>query len=86
MILVLITLLFQLMYTKHSQVFNEKDGYSIKCLNLLKKYFLYQCLLSINNPLKCFSINNQECRIRPEIISINNNEPILYPSLQYSSK
>ena len=29
--------------------------------------------------LKCFSINNLECRIRPEIININSNKPIFYP-------
>ena len=27
------------------------------------------------NALKCVSINNQECKVRPEIISINSNEP-----------
>ena len=26
--------------------------------------------------LKCTSMSNQECRIRPEIININSNEPI----------
>ena len=30
-------------------------------------------------PLKCVSINNQECKIRPEIININSNEPLFYP-------
>ena len=28
--------------------------------------------------LKCVSMNNQECRIRPEIININSNEPTFY--------
>ena len=28
--------------------------------------------------LKCVSINNQECKIRPEIININSNEPLFY--------
>ena len=31
------------------------------------------------NVLKCVSVNNQECRIRPEIININSNEPLFYP-------
>ena len=31
------------------------------------------------NPLKCVSINNQECKIRPEIIDLNTNEPMFYP-------
>ena len=30
-------------------------------------------------PLKCDSMNNQECRIRPEIININSSEPIFCP-------
>ena len=30
-------------------------------------------------PLKCVSINNPECKMRPEIININSNEPLFYP-------
>ena len=30
-------------------------------------------------PLKCVSMNNKECNIRPEIININSNEPTFYP-------
>ena len=30
-------------------------------------------------PLKCVSINNQECKIRPEMKNINSNEPLFYP-------
>ena len=31
------------------------------------------------NALKCVSMNNQECKVRPEIININSNDPSLYP-------
>ena len=31
------------------------------------------------NSLKCVSMNNQECIIRPEIIHLNTNEPLFYP-------
>ena len=31
------------------------------------------------NPLKCVSMNNQKCKIRPRTIDINNNEPLFYP-------
>ena len=31
------------------------------------------------NSLECVSMNNQECKIRPEIININTNEPVFYP-------
>ena len=31
------------------------------------------------NALKCVSMKNQECKIRPEIINVNSNEPSCYP-------
>ena len=33
--------------------------------------------LSVNS-LECVSMNNQECKIRSEIINVNNNEPMFY--------
>ena len=35
--------------------------------------------LAYVNPLECISMNNQECKARPKIIDVNNNEPVLYP-------
>ena len=29
-------------------------------------------------PLKCVSLNNQGCKVRPEIFHINSNEPSFY--------
>ena len=29
--------------------------------------------------LECVSVNNQECKIRSEIINVNTNEPMFYP-------
>ena len=29
-------------------------------------------------PLSCISMKNQECKVRPEIINVNSNEPIFY--------
>ena len=29
--------------------------------------------------LNCISMKNQECKVRPEIINVNSNEPIFYP-------
>ena len=34
--------------------------------------------LSNVNSLKCVSMNNQECKIRTEIINVNTNEPMFY--------
>ena len=31
------------------------------------------------NALKCVSMNNQECKVRLEIINITSNEPLFYP-------
>ena len=31
------------------------------------------------NTLKCVSMNNQVCKIRPATININYNEPLFYP-------
>ena len=31
------------------------------------------------NSLKCYLLDNQECKIRPEIINVNNKESIFYP-------
>ena len=37
------------------------------------------CNLSSVNPLECVSMNNQECKVRPEIVNVNSNEPIFFP-------
>ena len=31
------------------------------------------------NPLKYVSMNNQECKIKPQIINVNSNKPSFYP-------
>ena len=37
-------------------------------------------------PLKCISVNNQECRVRPQIINVNSKEPMLFPFSIKTSK
>ena len=39
---------------------------------------LFSSLPNVNS-LKCVSLKNQECKVRPEIVNINSNDPILYP-------
>ena len=34
---------------------------------------------NVNFLLNCISMKNQECKIRPEIINVNSNEPVFYP-------
>ena len=49
----------------------------------IKKCFFTAIIFSCNvlnvNPLKCITMNNQECKIRTKIIDINNNEHTFYP-------
>ena len=40
--------------------------------------FLIPNVLNLNS-LKCVSMNNQECKARPKMIDINNNEHVFYP-------
>ena len=46
----------------------------------------FGCNLSSINPLECFLVNNQDCKIRPEIINVNSDEPIFYPFSIKTSK
>ena len=40
--------------------------------------FLFLSSLLSTTSLSCFSMNNQVCKVRPEIISVNSNEPAFY--------
>ena len=31
------------------------------------------------NSLSCISINNQECKTRPQVINVNGDEPVFFP-------
>ena len=37
-------------------------------------------------PLSCISIKNQECKVRPETINVNSNEPVFCPFSIKTSK
>ena len=48
-------------------------------LGFMKKMFVTTMTFSSCNALKCFSMNNKECKLRPKIINIiNSNEPTFY--------
>ena len=46
----------------------------------------FSCNLSNVNLLECVSMNNQECKIRPEIVNVNSKEPLFYPFSIKTSK
>ena len=45
-----------------------------------KVFFLGLTILSdftnVNSLLNCISMKNQDCKVRPEIINVNSNEPV----------
>ena len=51
-------------------------------LGFIKKVF-FTGLTSVNlltiTPLRCISMTNQECEVRPEIVNVNSDEPVFYP-------
>ena len=54
----------------------------MKIFSLVKKAFILGLTVlssSITGALNCISINNQECKVRPEIIDVSSNNPIFYP-------
>ena len=40
---------------------------------------LFLSSLLSTTPLSCISMINQACKVRPEIINVNSNEPIFHP-------
>ena len=36
--------------------------------------------------LSCISMNNQECKVRPQIVYVNSNEPVFFPFSIKASK
>ena len=51
---------------------------SVKQIFVSAMMFFGYNLLSVN-PLKCISMNNQEFKVRPEIVNVNSDEPVFYP-------
>ena len=56
----------------------------------MKKVFhigsLFLSSLISTTPLLCISMNNQVCKVRPEIVNVNTNEPVFYPFSIKTSK
>ena len=56
----------------------------------IKKIFhigsLFLSSLVSTTSLNCISMKNQECKVRPEIINVNSNEPIFHPFSIKTSK
>ena len=61
-----------------------------KMFRFIKKWFFIRSLflssLVSTTPLSCISMNNSACKVRPEIINVNTNEPVFYPFSIKTSK
>ena len=54
----------------------------MKIFSFVKKVFVLGLTVlssSITDALNCFSLNNQECKVRPKIVHVSSNNPIFYP-------
>ena len=52
-------------------------GFFKKVIFAAMTFFSFS-VLSVHSS-ECVSMNNQECKARPKIIDVNNNEPVFYP-------
>ena len=52
----------------------------------VSEMMFFGCILLSVNSLECVSINNHECKVRPEIVNVNSKEPIFYPFSIRTSK
>ena len=50
-----------------------------KIFGFIRKVIVLAITLFSCNALECVSMNNQECKARPEVIAINSNVPLFYP-------
>ena len=60
-------------------------------LGFVKQIFIsammfFGCNLPNVNSLKCISMNNQECKVRPQIVNVNSDEPVFFPFSIKTSK
>ena len=59
-------------------------------MDLLKQIFLTELAilssLVSTSALSCILLNDQACKVRPEIINLNSNEPVFYPFSIKTSK
>ena len=61
-----------------------------KTFRFIKKCFFIRSLflssLASTTPSSCILMNNQGCKVRPEIINVNSNEPVFCPFSIKTSK
>ena len=62
----------------------------MKIFRFVKKVFFVELTILSGftnaNSLSCISMSNQECKIRPQVINVNGDEPVFFPFSIETSK
>ena len=58
-------------------------GFIKKCFS---KELAFLSTLTSVNLLSCISMNNQECKVRPQIVNVNGDDPVFFPFSIETSK
>ena len=62
----------------------------MKIFRFVKKVFFIGLIILSNftnaSSLSCISMNNQECKTRPQVINVNGDEPVFFPFIIETSK
>ena len=68
----------------HNYLMKKNNIVQINMFGFVKKvFFVGLAILSgftSVNSLSCLSMNNQECKIRPQVLNVNGDEPMLFQS------
>ena len=68
----------------HNYLMKKNNIVQINMFGFVKKVFfvglaILSSFTSVNS-LSCFSMNIQECKIRPQVLNVNGDEPVLFQS------
>ena len=59
-------------------------------LGFIKKWFFtgvaFSSILTDLDSLSCISMNNQECKVRPQIVNVNGDDAVFFPFSIKTSK
>ena len=62
----------------------------MKIFEFVKKVFFIGSTILLRftnaNSLSCISMNNQECKTRPQVVNVNGDEPVFFPFSIETSK
>ena len=68
----------------HNYLMKKNNIVQINMFGFVKKVFfvglaILSSFTSVNS-LSCLSMNHQECKIRPQVLNVNGDEPMLFQS------